>query len=123
MSPAVHPVAHPERCAVSTRDDVPELMRALDLSLLPSSQEPFGLVTVESMALGTPPFVCADGAGPELVEDFETGRVLPSADPKLWAEAIHDLLVDRPTLNRLAERAPAAATRFRDDAHAGEEKT
>lgn len=102
------------------RDDVPELMRALDLSLLPSSQEPFGLVTVESMALGTPPLVCADGAGPELVGDRETGRVLESAEPKLWADAIHELLVDRPALNRLAERAPAAAARFRDDVHAGE---
>ena len=102
------------------RNDVPELMRALDLSLLPSEQEPFGLVTVESMALGTPPFVCADGAGPELVNDRETGRVLVSAEPKLWADAIHELLVDRPQLNRMAERAPAAASRFRDDVQARE---
>jgi glycosyltransferase involved in cell wall biosynthesis len=102
------------------RDDVPELMRALDLSLLPSSQEPFGLVTVESMALGTPPLVCADSAGPELVDDGETGRVLESAEPQLWADAIHELLVDRPALNRLAVRAPAGAARFRDDVHAAE---
>jgi D-inositol-3-phosphate glycosyltransferase len=95
-------------------------MRALDVSLLPSEQEPFGLVTVESMALGTPPLVCADGAGPELVNDRETGRVLASAAPKLWADAIHDLLVDRPVLNRMAERGPAAAARFRDDVQAGE---
>ena len=102
------------------RDDVPELMRALDLSLLPSSHEPFGLVTVESMALGTPPLVCADSAGPELVNDRETGWVLDSAEPKLWADAIHELLVDRPALDRMAERAPAAASRFRDDIHADE---
>jgi L-malate glycosyltransferase len=102
------------------RNDVPELMRALDLSLLPSEQEPFGLVTVESMALGTPPFVCADGAGPELVDDRETGRVLASAEPQLWANAVHDLLVDRPQLERMAERAPAAAARFRDDVQAAE---
>jgi glycosyltransferase involved in cell wall biosynthesis len=102
------------------RNDVPELMRALDLSLLPSEQEPFGLVTVESMALGTPPLVCADGAGPELVDDRETGRVLASAEPKLWADAIHDLLVDRPQLDRMAERGPVAAARFRDDVQAAE---
>jgi L-malate glycosyltransferase len=102
------------------RDDVPQLMRALDLSLLPSSQEPFGLVTVESMALGTPPFVCADGAGPELVGDRETGRVLASAEPRLWADAVHELLDDRSALDRLSERAPAAASRFRDEVHAAE---
>ena len=55
------------------RNDVPEIMRALDLTLLPSWDEPFGLVTVESMALGTPPLVSAAGAGPELVEDGVTG--------------------------------------------------
>ena len=49
------------------RDDVPQILRALDLHLLPSREEPFGLVTVESMALGTPPLVSSDGAGPELV--------------------------------------------------------
>jgi glycosyltransferase involved in cell wall biosynthesis len=102
------------------RDDVPQLMRALDLSMLPSSQEPFGLVTVESMALGTPPLVCADGAGPELVKDRETGRVLRSAEPRLWADAVRELLVDRPALDRLSERAPAAAARFRDEVHAAE---
>ena len=102
------------------RDDVPQLMRALDMSLLPSSQEPFGLVTVESMALGTPPFVCADGAGPELVEDKVRGRVLASAEPVLWADAIHELLVDRPALEAMAERGPAAAARFSDDVHAAE---
>jgi glycosyltransferase involved in cell wall biosynthesis len=102
------------------RDDVPQLMRALDLSLLPSSQEPFGLVTVESMALGTPPLVCADGAGPELVSDGETGRVVESAEPRLWADALHELLVDRAALDRLSEHGPAAASRFRDEVHAAE---
>jgi glycosyltransferase involved in cell wall biosynthesis len=72
------------------------------------------------MALGTPPLVCADGAGPELVNDRETGRVLESAEPKLWADAVHELLVDRPALDRLSERAPAAASRFRDEVHAAE---
>jgi glycosyltransferase involved in cell wall biosynthesis len=102
------------------RDDVPEIMRALDLSLLPSAQEPFGLVTVESMALGTPPFVCADGAGPELVTDRETGRVLASAEPNLWSDAARELLADRAALDRLSERGPAAAARFRDEVHAAE---
>jgi L-malate glycosyltransferase len=102
------------------RGDVPEILRALDLSLLPSWEEPFGLVTIESMALGTPPLVSDGGAGAELVDDRVTGRVLPPKRPDLWAQGAHELLRDRESLRRLGERARAAAARFRDDVHAGE---
>jgi glycosyltransferase involved in cell wall biosynthesis len=100
------------------RDDVPELMRALDLALLPSWEEPFGLVTVESMALGTPPLVSAAGAGPELVDDGVTGRVLAPKRPDLWAHAAAELLRDRDRLELMGERSRPAASRFRDDVHA-----
>jgi glycosyltransferase involved in cell wall biosynthesis len=100
------------------RDDVPELMRALDLALLPSWEEPFGLVTVESMALGTPPLVSAAGAGPELVDDGVTGRVVPAKRPELWAGAADELLRDPARLRSMGERGRPAASRFRDDVHA-----
>jgi L-malate glycosyltransferase len=102
------------------RDDVPEILRAFDLSLLPSWEEPFGLVTVESMALGTPPLVGTVGAGPELVEDGVCGRLVPPRQPEAWAAAAGELLEDRQALRRLAERGPAAAERFRDEVHAAE---
>jgi L-malate glycosyltransferase len=102
------------------RGDVPEIMRELDLSLLPSWGEPFGLVTVESMALGTPPLVSARGAGPELVEDGVSGRVLAPKRPEAWAVAASELLEDPQALRRLGERGPVAAARFRDDVHARE---
>jgi L-malate glycosyltransferase len=102
------------------RSDVPEVVRDLDLSLLPSWEEPFGLVTVESMALGTPPLVGDVGAGPELVQDRVTGRLLPPKRPELWAEAARELLEDRALLARLAERGPLAAARFRDEVHGRE---
>jgi len=102
------------------RDDVPAIMRALDLSLLPSSEEPFGLVTVESLALGTPPLVSAIGAGPELVQDGVSGRVLSPGRPELWARAAGELLADPPRLALMGERGPHAAERFRDEVHAEE---
>jgi glycosyltransferase involved in cell wall biosynthesis len=100
------------------RDDVPELMRAIDLALLPSWEEPFGLVTVESMALGTPPLVSAAGAGPELVDDGVTGRVIAPKRPDLWARAADELLRDPQRLQLMGERSRPAASRFRDDVHA-----
>jgi glycosyltransferase involved in cell wall biosynthesis len=102
------------------RSDVPEILGELDLALLPSRGEPFGLVTVENMAMGTPPLVSADGAGPELVEDGVSGRVLPPERPELWARAAADLLRDRPARDLLGERARARAAEFRDDRHAEE---
>jgi L-malate glycosyltransferase len=109
---AVHLLGH--------RADVPAVLRALDLHLLPSHDEPFGLVTVESMALGTPPLVGADGAGRELVQDGVTGRVVASRDPGAWAAAAGALLADPEAMARLAAAGPAAAARFSDDVHASE---
>jgi glycosyltransferase involved in cell wall biosynthesis len=100
------------------RDDVPQVLRALDLSLLPSWQEPFGLVTVESMAVGTPPLVGEIGAGPELVDDRVSGRTLAPKDPEAWVRAATELLRDRDALGRMSEAGPPAAARFTDAAHA-----
>jgi glycosyltransferase involved in cell wall biosynthesis len=102
------------------RADVPAVLSALDLHLLPSHDEPFGLVTVESMALGTPPLVGADGAGPELVQDGVTGCVVASRDPDAWAAAAGALLADPEVIARLSAAGPAAAARFADDVHASE---
>jgi glycosyltransferase involved in cell wall biosynthesis len=102
------------------REDVPQVVRALDLSLLPSWEEPFGLVTVESMALGIPPLVSSVGAGPELVEDRATGRVLPPWLPEEWAKAAGELLSNPRERARMGARGPAAAQRFRDELQAAE---
>jgi L-malate glycosyltransferase len=98
------------------RGDVPQLVRALDLSLLPSVNEPFGRSTVESMAMATPPLVSDVGSGPELVEDGVSGRLLPPGRPELWAAAARDLLSDRAALERMGLRAREAARRFSDEA-------
>ncbi|MEA2420308.1 MAG: hypothetical protein QOE60_2514, partial [Thermoleophilaceae bacterium] len=100
------------------RQDVPEVLRALDLSLLPSWEEPFGLVTVESMAVGTPPLVGELGAGPELVEDRVTGRVLAPGQPEAWVAATLELLRNGSALSRMGQAGPPAAARFSDAAHA-----
>ena len=102
------------------RDDVPQVLRALDLSLLPSWEEPFGLVTVESMALGTPPLVSSVGAGPELVDDGVTGRVLPPWLPERWATRQESCSAIRASARAWGRGGPAAAQRFRDELQAAE---
>ena len=100
------------------RRDVPGILRELDLSLLPSWDEPFANVMLESMAMGTPMLVSSVGGGPELVEDGVTGRVLPPGARRLWASAVRDLLGDRQALARMGTGARAATASFSDEAHA-----
>jgi glycosyltransferase involved in cell wall biosynthesis len=100
------------------RGDVPGILRELDLSLLPSWDEPFANVMLESMAMGTPLLVSSVGGGPELVEDGVTGRVLPPKRPEVWASAAGELLRDRQQLAHMGARARAVTTNFSDELHA-----
>ncbi len=100
------------------RRDVPGILRELDLSLLPSWDEPFANVMLESMAMETPLLVSSVGGGPELVEDGVSGRVLPPKRPELWASAVRDLLGNREALARMGTGARAATASFSDEVHA-----
>lgn len=70
------------------REDVPELMRALDVLLLPSWEEPFGRSVIEAMALGVPVLATDVGGPPEIIEDGREGYLLPPRDPQAWALAL-----------------------------------
>jgi L-malate glycosyltransferase len=105
---------------VGQRADVPAVLRALDLLVLPSRDEPFALVVMESMAMGTPTLVGSVGGAPEVLEQGVTGRVLSPNDPHLWAEAARELFEDREALVRMGERARDVAAGFCDESHARE---
>jgi glycosyltransferase involved in cell wall biosynthesis len=70
------------------REDVPDLMRALDVLLLPSWEEPFGRTLIEAMALGVPVISTNVGGPPEILEDGREGYLLAPRDPVAWAAAI-----------------------------------
>ncbi len=73
------------------RDDVPELIRALDVLLLPSEEEPFGRALIEAMALGVPVIATNVGGPPEIVDDGVEGRLLAPHEPAAWAAAIAEI--------------------------------
>jgi glycosyltransferase involved in cell wall biosynthesis len=70
------------------REDVPELVRALDVLLLPSWEEPFGRALIEAMALGVPVVSTNVGGPPEIFEDGREGFLVAPRDAAAWAEAI-----------------------------------
>ena len=76
------------------RDDVPRLLTASDISILPSHEEGFSNVILESMAAGLPMVATDVGGNREAVLDGITGWLIPPEDPKALAAKVIDLLKD-----------------------------
>jgi L-malate glycosyltransferase len=76
------------------REDVPELIDALDLLLLPSWEEPFGRAVIEAMALEVPVLATAVGGPAEILAGGEGGVLLAPRDAAAWADAVAALAGD-----------------------------
>jgi sugar transferase (PEP-CTERM/EpsH1 system associated) len=85
------------------RDDVPEIIRNLDIFVLPSLREGISNTILEAMASGLPVVATRVGGNVELVEEGTTGTLVPPADPIALSEAIHGYLLDRDRLSRHGE--------------------
>jgi glycosyltransferase involved in cell wall biosynthesis len=79
---------------LGARSDVPTIIQAADLMVLPSLNEGMGRVLVEAMALGKPIVASHVGGVPHVVVDGETGLLVPPSDPPALARAIVALLGD-----------------------------
>ncbi|MGN6868371.1 MAG: glycosyltransferase [Solirubrobacteraceae bacterium] len=80
---------------IGHRDDVPSIVRALDVAVLPSRREGSPLALIEYMALGASIVATAVGGVPELIEDGVHGLLVPPCDAEALADAIERLLEDR----------------------------
>lgn len=76
------------------RDDVPNLLRSLDLFVLPSRAEGISNTILEAMACGLPVVATAVGGNAELVTDGETGRLVPASNSTALAAAIRTYVED-----------------------------
>ena len=74
------------------RSDVPRLLAASDIYVLPSFEEPFGLVYLEAMAMKKPVVALQSGGTPEVVEHEKTGLLAPPGDPQSLAANILTLI-------------------------------
>ena len=77
------------------RCDVEQILPLLDLFVLPSLSEGFGIALVEAMAAGCPVVATAVGGIPEVVQTGRTGMLIPAGDSKAVTEALADLLKDQ----------------------------
>jgi D-inositol-3-phosphate glycosyltransferase len=94
------------------RDVVADYYRAADLTVVPSYNESFGLVALESQACGTPVVGASVGGLPTAIADDVSGVLVDGHDPAHWAKVIGDLLRAPQHLRRLADATRPHAARF-----------
>ncbi len=70
------------------RDDMPEVMRSLDVFVLPSTQEGFGLVVLEALASGVPVVLSKSAGAAEVVQDIPTVFFAEHGNSESFAGAI-----------------------------------
>jgi glycosyltransferase involved in cell wall biosynthesis len=101
------------------RDDVPEILRLLDVVVHASvSPEPFGRVIVEAMAMKKPVIASNAGGPAEIIEHGRTGILVPPGDSHALAEEIVRLLREPHRARQLGEAAyDSVRSRFSLSAH------
>jgi len=93
-------------------NDVAGVMQACDLLALPSTMEGLPYVIIEAMASRLP-VVASDVNGiPEMIDDGDTGFLVPPADAAAMAVSLAKLIEDKPLRSQMGERARA---RFEKD--------
>ena len=80
---------------IGRRNNVPDFMSAMDVCVVPSIEEPLGLVAIEAQAAGTPVIVTNTGGLVEIVQHEVNGLVVPTKDSDALAESVIRLLGDR----------------------------
>jgi glycosyltransferase involved in cell wall biosynthesis len=93
-------VAHAVRFA-GYQEDVVSAYGAMDVFVLPSRDEGFGLVFLEAMAVGVPVVGTRVIGSEDAVEDGVTGLLVPYADPAALAAAVRGILESPDVARRL----------------------
>ena len=77
------------------RSDIPDVMRGLDLFVLPSLAEGISNTILEAMASGLPVVATDVGGNADLVRDGSSGQIVPPGDVIALAEAVTTWASDR----------------------------
>ncbi len=93
------------------RKDVPELLSAMDMFVLPSLTEGLPIVVLEAMAANRPVIATAVGAIPKIITDNETGFLVPPSDVSALEAAISSLIDDGANARRVAVAGSAKVRR------------
>ena len=87
------------------RSDIPAVLSAADVAVMPSLNEALSNVLLESMAAAAPVVATRVGGTPEALEDGEAGLLVPPGDTGAIIAAVSRLLDDRELACRLGQAA------------------
>ena len=94
------------------RSAMPGFWSSMNIAVMPSHSESFGLAALEAMACGIPMVATAVGGLKEIIQDGESGLLVPAKDPAALAQALIALLTNEPLRLRLAQGARRRAENF-----------
>lgn len=89
------------------KDDLPAIMSQIDLVVMSSIYEGFGVALVEGMAYSKPAIATAVGGVPEVVIDGVTGLLVPPSSPRALADAIAAVVTNHTLYEQMARAARA----------------
>jgi len=99
------------------RSDVSAVLAACDLTVVPSVSEGLSLAAIESLAMAKPVVAFDVGGVGEVIDDRETGRLVPAGDCDAFIGAVLSLLLNEPERRAYGVRAWSAVERFGIDRH------
>ena len=91
------------------RNDVPNLMKNADLFILPSLREPFGIIVLEAMAMGTP-IIATRSEGPLEVLDENSAILVDKGDKSALVHGLRKAIQDPERCRIRAQNALTAYT-------------
>ncbi|MFX1679518.1 glycosyltransferase family 4 protein [Mitsuaria sp. CC2] len=112
LDAAILASGHADRIRIlGWRSDVPALLKALDLMVLPSRWEGMPLAILEAMSSGVPVLASDIPGNHHLVQDGSDGRLFPLDDDQALASALIDLVDDHALRSRFSAQARAKVLR------------
>jgi glycosyltransferase involved in cell wall biosynthesis len=85
------------------RSDIPQVLKSLDVFVLPTHQEALGTSYIEAQAMGVPVIGTRVGGVPATMIEGETGLLVPAQNPSALAEAIIALARDPARRQRMSD--------------------
>jgi glycosyltransferase involved in cell wall biosynthesis len=87
------------------REDIPQILSALDVFVIPSTSEGFSIATIEAMAMKVPVVATRSGGPSEIIEDRKSGLLVPPGNPHELSEAIIKMLNCQSAVEKYIDRA------------------
>jgi glycosyltransferase involved in cell wall biosynthesis len=102
------------------QDDPEAWMQAMDVFVLASHNEPFGMVVIEAMALGKPVVATAEGGPTDVIMSEGQGTLVPWGDAGALSCAVARFVADQALCGRVGEAARLRAQAFSAQSYAAQ---